>query len=117
MSSTQLEQATEPKIIMEEYSSTHKEFSISLSFTLKELANGSERQVPINIDTCPLASRRTHTANIQENEANNVEFVKSEEEWNEYKFLNCIDTDDAKSNFMKYGTIYGKKYCVKTDYG
>ena len=59
----------------------------------------------------------THYNNVQENEANNVEFVKSEEEWNEYKFLNCIDTDDAKSNFMKYGTIYGKKYCVKTDYG
>ena len=59
----------------------------------------------------------THYNNVQENVANNVEFVKSEEEWNEYKFLNCIDTDDAKSNFMKYGTIYGKKYCVKTDYG
>jgi site-specific DNA-methyltransferase (adenine-specific) len=59
----------------------------------------------------------THYNNVQENEANNVEFVKSEDEWNEYKFLNCIDTDDAKSNFMKYGTIYGKKYCVKTDYG
>lgn len=59
----------------------------------------------------------THYNNVQENQANNVEFVKSEEEWNEYKFLNCIDTDDAKSNFMRYGTIYGKKYCVKTDYG
>lgn len=59
----------------------------------------------------------THYNNVQENQANNVEFVKSEEEWNEYKFLNCIDTDNAKSNFMKYGTIYGKKYCVKTDYG
>lgn len=59
----------------------------------------------------------THYNNVQENEANNVEFVKSEEEWNEYKFLNCIETDDAKNNFMKYGTIYGKKYCVKTDYG
>ena len=59
----------------------------------------------------------THYNNVQENQANNVEFVKSEEEWNEYKFINCIDTDDAKSNFMKYGTIYGKKYCVKTDYG
>lgn len=22
-----------------------------------------------------------------------------------------------KNNYMKYGTIYGKKYCVKTDYG
>jgi hypothetical protein len=22
-----------------------------------------------------------------------------------------------KEKYMKYGTIYGKKYCVKTDYG
>lgn len=59
----------------------------------------------------------THYNNVQANEANNVEFVKTEDEWNEYKFLNNIDTDDAKNNYMKYGTIYGKKYCVKTDYG
>ena len=59
----------------------------------------------------------THYNNVQANEANNVEFVKTEDEWNEYKFLNNIETDDAKNNYMKYGTIYGKKYCVKTDYG
>ena len=28
-----------------------------------------------------------------------------------------IKNDDKKENYMKYGTIYGKKYCVKTDYG
>ena len=59
----------------------------------------------------------THYNNVQANEANNVEFVKTEDEWNEYKFLNNIETDDAKNNYMKYGTIYGKTYCVKTDYG
>jgi hypothetical protein len=25
--------------------------------------------------------------------------------------------DSKKEKYMKYGTIYGKKYCVKTDYG
>ena len=28
-----------------------------------------------------------------------------------------LETDDKKENYRKYGTIYGKKYCVKTDYG
>jgi site-specific DNA-methyltransferase (adenine-specific) len=26
-------------------------------------------------------------------------------------------TEKHKENYIKYGTIYGKKYCVKTDYG
>jgi hypothetical protein len=26
-------------------------------------------------------------------------------------------TIQKKEKYMKYGTIYGKKYCVKTDYG
>jgi site-specific DNA-methyltransferase (adenine-specific) len=43
--------------------------------------------------------------------------VKTEEEWLDYKNKNNIATDDKKENFMKYGTIYGKKYCVKTDFG
>jgi site-specific DNA-methyltransferase (adenine-specific) len=43
--------------------------------------------------------------------------VKSEEEWKQYKSDHDIDTDLNKDNFLKYGTIYGKKYCVKTNYG
>ena len=26
-------------------------------------------------------------------------------------------SNDKKENYLKYGSIYGKKYCVKTDYG
>ena len=37
--------------------------------------------------------------------------------WEEYKAANNIEDDKNKDNFIKYGTIYGKKYCVKTDYG
>ena len=59
----------------------------------------------------------THYETVKENEKNNVEFVKTEEEWQQYKIDNSFDTDDKKENYMKYGTIYGKKYCVKTDYG
>jgi DNA modification methylase len=59
----------------------------------------------------------THYNNVKENEDNDIEFVKTEEEWIEYKNNNNIKNDDNKDNYMKYGTIYGKKYCVKTDYG
>jgi site-specific DNA-methyltransferase (adenine-specific) len=54
---------------------------------------------------------------VKNNEENNIEFVKTEEEWEIYKIENGIEDDSKKSNYMKYGTIYGKKYCVKTDYG
>lgn len=59
----------------------------------------------------------THYNNVKECEENNIEFVKTEEEWEEYKTENNIADDKNKEKYMKYGTIYGKKYCVKTDYG
>lgn len=58
----------------------------------------------------------THYNKVKFNEENHIEFVKTEEEWEAYKKEHSL-TDDKKSNFMKHGTIYGKKYCVKTDYG
>ena len=58
-----------------------------------------------------------HYNNVKFNEENNIEYVKSEEEWETYKTENAIDDDINKEKYMKYGSIYGKKYCVKTDYG
>ena len=58
-----------------------------------------------------------HYNKVKQNEENNIEFVKTEEEWLKYKTENNIIDDLKKENYMKYGTIYGKKYCVKTDYG
>ena len=58
----------------------------------------------------------THYNKVKDNENNNIEAVKTEKEWEEYKTINNIDNDINKSNYLKYGTIYGKKYCVKTDY-
>ena len=43
--------------------------------------------------------------------------TKTEEEWTAYKKAHNIKSDSKKKNYMKYGTIYGKKYAVKTDYG
>jgi len=59
----------------------------------------------------------THYNTVIQNEENSVEFVKSEEEWEQYKETNEITDNINKEKYMKYGTIYGKKYCVKTDYG
>jgi site-specific DNA-methyltransferase (adenine-specific) len=60
-----------------------------------------------------------HYNNVKFNEENDIVQVKTEEEWVKYKKnpKNNIVNDDKKENYMKYGTIYGKKYCVKTDYG
>jgi DNA modification methylase len=59
----------------------------------------------------------THYDKVKHNEENNITFVKTDEEWQTYKTENNILSDDKKENYMRYGTIYGKKYCVKTDYG
>jgi len=58
-----------------------------------------------------------HYNKVKFNEENEISQVKSEEEWEEYKEQHDINDDTNKTNYMKYGTIYGKKYCVKTDYG
>ena len=59
----------------------------------------------------------THYNIVKQNEENNVEFVKTKDEWNVYKEENNLPDDSKKEKYMKYGTIYGKKYCVKTNYG
>ena len=59
----------------------------------------------------------TQYNNVKQNEENNIEFVKTEKQWEGYKKENNITDDANKEKYMKYGTIYGKKYCVKTDYG
>ena len=86
---------------------------------LEEIPNGS---VDLILTDPPyIISRESgmdaHYNTVKSNEEAKIEFVKTEEEWQEYKRENNIETDNAKSNYMKYGTIYGKKYCVKTDYG
>jgi site-specific DNA-methyltransferase (adenine-specific) len=58
-----------------------------------------------------------HYDMVKQNEENDIDTVKTLEEWEAYKEENEITSDDGKENYIKYGTIYGKKYCVKTDYG
>lgn len=59
----------------------------------------------------------SHYNNVKKNIDEKVESVKTEEDWITYKIENNIEIDKNKDKYLKYGTIYGKKYCVKTDYG
>lgn len=58
-----------------------------------------------------------HYNNVKFNEEHNITQVKTDEDWEQYKAENSIEDDTNKEKYMKYGSIYGKKYCVKTDYG
>lgn len=61
----------------------------------------------------------THYNNVKQNEEKNIGHVKTIEEWKEYQSSSkeIVFDEKQKQNFLKYGTIYGKKYCVQTDYG
>ncbi len=58
-----------------------------------------------------------HQKLIENNEKNGIKFVKTEKEWELFKKEKKIKNDEKKENYLKYGTIYGKKYAVKTNYG
>ena len=44
-------------------------------------------------------------------------YTKTEADWLMYKKKQGIQGDEKKDNYMRYGSIYGKKYAVKTQYG
>ena len=54
---------------------------------------------------------------LTENMDDKGENLKTDFEWEEYKVKNNILDNKNKNNFIKYGSIYGKKYAVTTDYG
>jgi len=95
---------------------------LKLEEGLKYLTSINKNSIDLIITDPPyIISRDTgmnsHYNNVKESEMNGVEFVKTEEEWDKYKKTNDIEDDANKDRYLKFGTIYGKKYCVKTDYG
>jgi site-specific DNA-methyltransferase (adenine-specific) len=58
-----------------------------------------------------------HYNMVKKNEQEGNTVIKSVKDWEDYKKQKNINDDTKKELYMKYGTIYGKKYCVKTDYG
>ena len=59
----------------------------------------------------------THYNTVKKNEKLGIDSVKGEDEWLAYKIKHDLKDDKKKDKYMKFGTIYGKKYCVKTSYG
>ena len=73
-----------------------------------------------------IISRESGMNSLYDNIAQKTENAKTEEEWEQYK--KTLDKPQAeleldhgpgwsKENYLKYGTILGKKYAVKTQYG
>lgn len=58
-----------------------------------------------------------HYNQVKENEEKNIKFIKTEAEWEEFKAEKNLADDSKKENYLRYGTIYGKKYAVKTQFG
>ena len=60
----------------------------------------------------------THYEQIKYNKEHEIEFIKTNEDWYTYINKNGMeDNEKHKMNYLKYGTIYGKKYGVKTEFG
>jgi site-specific DNA-methyltransferase (adenine-specific) len=57
-----------------------------------------------------------HYNKVKDSEENNKN-MKTVEDWEKYKQENGITDETNKVNYLKYGTVYGKKYCVQTNYG
>ena len=58
---------------------------------------------------------------IEENKKKGIEFVKTEEQWekvkDKYVGKKDMSEETMKVNYMKYGSIFGSKYSVQTEYG
>jgi len=110
----------EPPIIVQEQSDT--DIEIKLQEGLEYLSTLQDKSIDLVLTDPPYIISRdsgmnTHYNTVKENERKNVQQVKTQEEWLAYKTENGLTDDSKRENYIKYGTIYGKKYCVKTDYG
>ena len=58
---------------------------------------------------------------IEENKEKGIKYVKTEEDWesvkDKYVEKKGMSEEKMKLNFMKYGSIFGSKYSVQTEYG
>lgn len=93
---------------------------------LKYLEKIPEKSIDLILTDPPyITSTETGMGNlhkqIQENKKKGIEYVKTEEDWEKVKDK-YIDNKDIpeetmKKNYLKFGTIYGNKYSVQTEYG
>ena len=107
---------------VEKIATEEPEIEIKLQEGLSYLSTLSDKSVDLVLTDPPYIISResgmnSHYNQVKENERKNVQQVKTQEQWIAYKTENGFADDSKRENYIKYGTIYGKKYCVKTDYG
>ena len=107
---------------VEKIATEEPEIEIRLQEGLSYLSTLPDKSVDLVLTDPPYIISResgmnSHYNQVKENERKNVQQVKTQEQWIAYKTENGFADDSKRENYIKYGTIYGKKYCVKTDYG
>jgi site-specific DNA-methyltransferase (adenine-specific) len=83
---------------------------------LKILDNIPDNTVDLILTDPPYVISRESGMNSQYNKIKENTSLKTEEEWEEYKVSNSIEDDSQKENYLKYGSIYGKKFAVSTSW-
>jgi site-specific DNA-methyltransferase (adenine-specific) len=107
---------------VEKIATEEPEIEIKLQEGLSYLSTLPDKSVDLVLTDPPYIISResgmnSHYNQVKENERKNVQQVKTQEQWIAHKTENGFADDSKRENYIKYGTIYGKKYCVKTDYG
>jgi site-specific DNA-methyltransferase (adenine-specific) len=103
-------------------SSTTTTIEIEVSCGIEYMKTIQDKSINLILTDPPYIISKTsgmdkHYNTVKNNESNNINYVKTNADWDNYKIKHDILNDDKKDTYIKYGTIYGKKYCVKTDYG
>lgn len=81
------------------------------------LSGVPDASVDLVLTDPPYIISRDSGMNQLHQHAQNGTGTKTEEEWLRHKQKHNLPNDDKKQNYMRYGTTYGRKYAVATDYG
>lgn len=98
---------------------------IELCEAMKYMDSINKESVNLVLTDPPyITSRKTGMDSLHKNVAllkEQKKDAKTEEEWEQWTAMENnkgkVFSDVQKKNYMKWGTIYGKKYAVVTDYG
>ena len=95
---------------------------IKLQDGLEFLKSISKNTVDLVLTDPPYVISRSSGMNSQMNQVKKVEatgeMTYNEKDWEKYILSHPnLDTEKNKKNYLKFGSVYGKKYAVQTDYG
>lgn len=83
---------------------------------LSFLENISDNEVSLVITDPPYIISKTSGMQKQFNDINSKTSSKSLEQWNIFS-KDKVYTEEQKKNYMKYGSIMGKKYAYRSEFG